>query len=469
MKESLQSMCSRADACKARGNLDDALAIYESAIVAWPKSAVAMHNLAATLGDLGRHRAAAAAARKAIEMGIRAPETRLVLARALLHSGHHAPAQTAYRDAIRLRPDMVPALFELAQLLWMSTGDSTVAIRPLVDAARAYPMSATLHQALAQALVFSGDKDAAARVLLDLADRGGADAALLAQAADLLIESGAPERGRRLAVQAFQADRSSFDAVMTLARAALAVGDFEGAAAAVAEARARRPLDQHALALQANVWRMCGDPRFQELYDYNSYVRPYMIDVPAGWSTRSDYLSDLAVELKSAHQYRTHPFGHSVRQGSQLPNPLNLPTPAIQAFRGALQEPVDAYLGHLGQGSGPLRSRNTGSWKIQGIWSVLLHPGGFHVDHVHQEGWLSSAFYVQLPDAVTTVDESGDRPGWIRFGESGSPTQPVQRAQHFLQPEPGMLVLFPSYMWHGTVPFTGDQPRLTMALDIAPA
>ena len=174
----------------------------------------------------------------------------------------------------------------------------------------------------------------------------------MAQAADLSIESGAPELGRKLAIEAFQADRSSFGALMTLIRAALAVGDVEGATAAVAEALARRPLDQHALALQANVWRMSGDARFHELYDYTNYVRPYLIDAPAGWSTRGDYLRDLAAELKSAHQYRTHPFGHSVRQGSQLPDPLRLQTPAIQAFREALQGPLAAHLGHLGQGTG---------------------------------------------------------------------------------------------------------------------
>jgi hypothetical protein len=30
-------------------------------------------------------------------------------------------------------------------------------------------------------------------------------------------------------------------------------------------------------------------------------------------------------------------------------------------------------------------------------------------------------------------------------------------------------VLFPSYMWHGTVPFGGDTTRLTIAFDIVPA
>jgi hypothetical protein len=37
-----------------------------------------------------------------------------------------------------------------------------------------------------------------------------------------------------------------------------------------------------------------------------------------------------------------------------------------------------------------------------------------------------------------------------------------------VRPEVGTLVLFPSYMWHGTVPFTSQQPRLTVAFDLLP-
>ncbi|MFZ4748450.1 MAG: putative 2OG-Fe(II) oxygenase, partial [Sphingomonas sp.] len=32
-------------------------------------------------------------------------------------------------------------------------------------------------------------------------------------------------------------------------------------------------------------------------------------------------------------------------------------------------------------------------------------------------------------------------------------------------PLPGKLVLFPSYFWHGTLPFTSAAPRLTVAFD----
>jgi hypothetical protein len=35
-----------------------------------------------------------------------------------------------------------------------------------------------------------------------------------------------------------------------------------------------------------------------------------------------------------------------------------------------------------------------------------------------------------------------------------------------VKPEPGLLVLFPSYIWHGTVPFTSEEKRLSCAFDI---
>src|SRR5439155_13673383 len=100
---------------------------------------------------------------------------------------------------------------------------------------------------------------------------------------------------------------------------------------------------------------------------------------------------------------------------------------------------------------------------FNGIWSVRLRPGGFHADHVHTMGWLSSACYIALPQAV----ERG-REGWLKFGEPGVPTSPALAAEHYVKPEPGLLALFPSYMWHGTVPFSGDEPRLSIAFDLVP-
>jgi len=41
-------------------------------------------------------------------------------------------------------------------------------------------------------------------------------------------------------------------------------------------------------------------------------------------------------------------------------------------------------------------------------------------------------------------------------------------SQHDVRPAVGTLVLFPSYFWHGTVPFSGAPARLTVAFDAVP-
>jgi hypothetical protein len=42
------------------------------------------------------------------------------------------------------------------------------------------------------------------------------------------------------------------------------------------------------------------------------------------------------------------------------------------------------------------------------------------------------------------------------------------KPHHAERPAVGRLVLFPSYFWHGTFPFTDDGMRLTIAFDVVP-
>jgi hypothetical protein len=65
------------------------------------------------------------------------------------------------------------------------------------------------------------------------------------------------------------------------------------------------------------------------------------------------------------------------------------------------------------------------------------------------------------------VADETTQSGWIKFGEPGLPV-PGATPERLVQPKPGRLVLFPSYMWHGTTPITGDQPRMTVAFDVIP-
>jgi hypothetical protein len=84
---------------------------------------------------------------------------------------------------------------------------------------------------------------------------------------------------------------------------------------------------------------------------------------------------------------------------------------------------------------------------------------------MHPKGWMSSALYVALPDEVRAAQ---DQSGHIQFGVPLLHKDLALPPRRVLKPEVGILVLFPSYMWHGTIPFHSQQPRLTVAFDLLP-
>jgi predicted 2-oxoglutarate/Fe(II)-dependent dioxygenase YbiX len=101
--------------------------------------------------------------------------------------------------------------------------------------------------------------------------------------------------------------------------------------------------------------------------------------------------------------------------------------------------------------------------RFSGSWSVRLRGAGYHSNHVHPQGWISSAFYVALPNAGP---QDGPDAGWLTLGEPHAQLKLDLPAFRRVAPRPGQLVLFPSWMWHGTVPFAEGE-RLTVAFDVA--
>jgi hypothetical protein len=59
--------------------------------------------------------------------------------------------------------------------------------------------------------------------------------------------------------------------------------------------------------------------------------------------------------------------------------------------------------------------------------------------------------------------------GWLRLGVPGVATMPALPADAFVKPQPGVLVMFPAYVWHGVVPFASAGARLSIAFDAVPA
>ncbi len=72
---------------------------------------------------------------------------------------------------------------------------------------------------------------------------------------------------------------------------------------------------------------------------------------------------------------------------------------------------------------------------------------------------------MSLPDVVRKSDAHD---GWLKFGETNLNLGNLECIEKVVQPKEGRLVLFPSYMFHGTIPFTSNETRTTIAFDVVP-
>ena len=113
----------------------------------------------------------------------------------------------------------------------------------------------------------------------------------------------------------------------------------------------------------------------------------------------------------------------------------------------------------------PLFGRRSTGYRLSGCWTVrLTGEGGKHVDHVHPQGWISSAYYAAVPPQLASDEQRG---GWLSFGQPPYPI-PGMGPLGWVAPKVGKLALFPSYQWHGVKPFAGEGERISIAFDVIP-
>jgi len=206
-------------------------------------------------------------------------------------------------------------------------------------------------------------------------------------------------------------------------------------------------------------WRMLGDPRWQWLEGDERFIGVYDI------ADRLPPLDRLAETLRRLHTLSGQPLEQSLRGGTQTDGDIFTHIdPVLVQLREAIRETVAKHASKLPprQEGHPLLGPPRAPIEFTGAWSVRLQSKGYHANHVHPAGWISSALYVVLPP-----DIGQEGAGVLTLGDPTSPTFQVDVPSfRTIDPKPGRLALFPSYMWHGTRPF-GEGERMTVAFDVA--
>ena len=455
----------------ALGRQREAVAHYRDLVAAAPDNPATRHALATALMAAGQPEESECMARRALSRPRPTAALYHTHARSLIALERFAEAEQALRDCIGLAPRHVEAHDSLAQLIWMRTGNIVETTSALDHALERFEHDEALRASKAGLLLGAGDARGAYACLAPHASRSHASPALLIRTGLAALEF-EPGIAVTLAQRALRAQPGNPTARNLLCAAYLGVGDGTRALAECAVLLEANPDDQYLIAMQTTALRLLNDPRHAALCDYDRMVMAQSLDTPSGWADFAGFLTDLIPRLNALH----NPHGHrllyqSLRRGTETTQDLSRSRdPVIRALFEVFVAPIARYREFIGQGGDALRRRNRGTVRFNGSWSVRLHTGGYHTSHVHPRGWISSACYLQLPDSMAAQANamSPTSEGMLSFGTPGLVTTPSLSAEFALRPAIGQLVLFPSYFWHGTLPFHSDQPRLTVAFDVVP-
>ncbi len=445
------------------GRLVDALQALDAALAISPDDAKLVHNRALVHHKLGFHGQSLQGYQRALELGADSPEVHYNLGNVLQHLGRLEDAAGAYRAAIARSGEHLLAHGDLLRLLWRSGDGQPDA--DLRSAIARYPRAVQLRTVLAEFLLRAGRHEQSAEqyaAVLRIEDSASHHNGLgrcflkMDQAALAL-------RHLRLAV-AMEPDQPAWH--LGLAAALLAGGDAQAALESATRALHLRPMDQYALALRARASIALGGDDPASLHRSRPWV--HTVDLGSNLGVGPELAAALRLDLRALHRDRREPVDQSLRLGTQTLGQLfDQHEGSIRALRQSLAQAVDSWVGALPRdAASPFLARAGQGWRFSDSWSSLLREGGNHVDHVHPHGWISGVCYLDVPQAC---QDPVAQQGWLQFGRCEFDARLGQTEGLTVQPIPGRVVLFPSYLWHGTVPFHTAEERLTVAFDLLPA
>lgn len=449
---------------RAQERHEDALHSAEQALKFGQRLRGLRYNHAAALDRVGRNNEALAIYEGLARQEIDTPDLALNYARALYAEDRRRDAEAIAEHAVARWPGVGALQTLLARIRWLR-GESEDCTLQLEAEIQRRPDDMALRLACADALHRGHHLTKALNVLNEALARAPDSPALLSAQGVVLDELDRPAEGlnalRRVAELAPESRAAKRNLLSTLLR----VGRPEETLAVARGLRAAEPDEQYLIACEATALRMLGDRSYHVLCDYDRFVRTYEIAAPRGYFTAENFNATLGDVLRSQHRTNAHPLDQYLHNGSQTGRSLlNLAEPAIKSFLAAVEDAIRDYISRLSaDAEHPLFRRRRERYRYSGLWSVRLTRNGAMPNHVHDRGWISSAYYVALMPEERPRDP---RAGWLRLGE---PARPLRGCgpERWIEPKVGMLVLFPSYFWHGAAPTEGPE-RLSAAFDVIP-
>jgi len=141
---------------------------------------------------------------------------------------------------------------------------------------------------------------------------------------------------------------------------------------------------------------------------------------------------------------------------------LDYPDPAVAALTTwitwAVNQMIDATAG---------RGSFKGTMSLSG-WATICRAGAYHAPHSHPDSAWSGVYYVDAGTNETGRSLAGvlefldPRAGVEAVTAPGDPYgEPVR-----VRPQAGLIVIFPSWLYHWVHPYTGRAPRIAVSFNV---
>lgn len=154
---------------------------------------------------------------------------------------------------------------------------------------------------------------------------------------------------------------------------------------------------------------------------------------------------------------------NTTRGGFQTQGNLFARGENLKRLEALIREELKAYLGEHDVARGGLFRHFPKQYELHG-WHVKLLKAGFQKPHIHPRGWISGVFYLKVPK------DTADNEGGVAFSLHGydyrKEHDDIPRREHV--PVATDLVLFPSSLFHHTIPFESNEDRQCIAFDVLP-
>jgi tetratricopeptide (TPR) repeat protein len=306
---------------------------------------------------------------------------------------------------------------------------------------------------LGRAALATQDNHLAVAALQRAAAKGFA--AAFGYLAEALQRLDRPDEALEAALQRLQTLPADFASIKVVARVLLKRGEAERLWNLCVDLRARGAWGSWFSTVMASAAATLGiEDEFRTLVDRPRWFSATQLPVAADFNQR------LAAELLALRS--------STGAGMRIDGLESVAGPMAQKLLAKIRHAVEAYVAERQIfADDPMIAHRPASVGLYS-WVITIHDHQHHGWHIHQAGWISGVYYVEMP-AVESGDDG--HPGAIEFGPYpfGDDEETLSSQRWHATPEPGLLVLFPSYYAHRTRPTRVADLRVCVPFDVRPS